>query len=127
MPSQTVKHARDIKHTAYTIWARLPRPDGKTPDGVIVPEVPPMPPAEGMGERPQLGHLAPVGEAARRDPHTPEPYAGGSRVEDQRDASPEVPRAGKWHAGGGVNANGGYAGALVYVKHLGQLITRTLA
>lgn len=77
----------------------------------------------GFGRR-SIWPLLAIGEAARRDPHVPDtPMPRVSH--DQRDASPPVPRVGRLHAGGAINYEGTVS-ALVYVKRLGSMVTRTL-
>jgi len=142
---------------ATTVFAQgtLPRPP-ISPDGVIVSAAPVSQPTPGLGRRtimfrppmhrdesdnsadgfrrirPITAPLPPVGEAARRDPHIPDPYPSSSKQPtDQQYASPRTPAVGfrgrPWHVGGGVNSNGGYPAALTYVKYIGGVMARTLA
>lgn len=114
--------------TAYTVYpaGTLPRPPRvNPPDGVLYPEAPPVKPPDGFGQR-SIWHLPPVGEAARRDPHVPDPYPGGSRDISQAVIDPPVQRAGRWHSGGGIDAYPGIATALTYAKILGTAMTRNL-
>jgi len=141
---------------ATTVFAQgtLPRPP-ISPDGVIVPDIPISQPNLGIGTRiittrtmrrdlsdntldgygrvRQLsGPLPPVGESARRDPHQPDPYPSPRhQPADQQQASPRTPAVGfrgkPWHVAGGINDNGGYPGALTYVKWLGTLMASNLA
>lgn len=91
--------------------------------------VDPAPNPSGFGKR-SIWPLPPVGEAARRDPHIPDPVANAGNPIDQRDISPRV-REHRWQgkpisAGDGIIYNGLYA-AVVYVKRLGNHMTRSLA
>lgn len=142
---------------ATTVYASgtLPRPP-ISPDGVIVPSVPIAQPTPGIGSRQispagrgrmRLDHrantpegyarlrtltgvLPPVGEAARRDPHVPDPRPGGSTPIDQQVVSPRTPavtyQSRPWHGAGGVQALG-YPPGLVYFKTLGTAMARNLA
>ena len=108
-----------------TVWSRLPRPPN-SPDGVMVAAGTPSDPPAGMGSR-AIWPLPPIGEAAQRDPHVPDPYAGGDTIGDQRDASPGVSKVDGLHPGGGYQSNGGYPDLLLYVKHIGRMLTSTLS
>src|SRR5438477_620591 len=83
-------------------------------------------PTFGFGAR-SMWPLPPVGEAARRDPHIPDPTPGMQRPPlDQRDISPSVANVGGMHAGGGGAMTGQHP-YIVYIKRLGNAMTRTLA
>jgi len=101
---------------------KIPRPPlNVTPDASEVST-----PTYGFGTR-SIWPLPPVGEAARRDPHVPDPTPGLQRKPvDQRDISPSVAKVGGMHSGGGVALTGQHWQA-VYVKRLGNVMTRTLA
>lgn len=85
----------------------------------------------GYGQRSRWPY-PPIGEAAQRDPHQPDPTPGLDRKpQSQANASPPVHSSGKFdgktfHGGGGSQFNG-FPPALVYIKALGSLMTRTLA
>ena len=128
MPSQAQRQQEKQKarlRGSATTWARLPRPPN-TPDGVMIQAGTPQPTPRGMGER-SMWVLPPVGEAQQRDPHIPDPYAGGDQTGDQRDASPSVKTVNRTHPGGGIHSDGGLPNALLYVKHIGRMVTSTLA
>lgn len=106
---------------AYTVT--MPRMTHATDDSMTPQR---MPDVRGIGMR-SMWPLLPVGEAAQRDPHVPDPVPGGTRrLSDQRYASPGVPMVGRFHAGGGAALTGA-APYLVYIKQIGTLITRSLS
>lgn len=72
--------------------------------------------------------LAPVGEAARRDPRIPDAIPGLERPpQSQANASPRVqPNGAGWRVDGG-SAYDGLPPRVLYVKPIGTLVTRSLA
>ena len=86
---------------------------------------------QGFGRRSRWPY-PPIGEAAQRDPHVPDPTPGLDRSpQSQANASPQVQSAGTYddrtfHGGGGAQYYG-FPATVLYIKRLGTLITRTLA
>lgn len=70
--------------------------------------------------------LAPLGEAARRDPRVPDVVPNAGPPRSQADASPAVARKHGIGVGDGV-AYEGFAPSLIYLKRLGNMVTRALA
>lgn len=88
--------------------------------------VPFIPPAPGYGTRSRWP-LPPVGEAARRDPHVPDPVPNPPHPKSsQANASPPSEKVGKFSAGGGI-AYTGFPPAAQFIKRIGQAVTHSLA
>ena len=85
---------------------------------------------KGYGGR-SLWAYPPIGEAAQRDPHAPDPTPGLDRKpESQANASARVATRKyderNFGVGDGVTFNG-FPTALTYIKRIGSLVTRSLA
>lgn len=122
--------ASATKNTTWTVFPTTPR----------APRHPSSPyPAASQGYINTVGYgkrslwpYPPIGEAAQRDPHVPDPTPGLNRPpQSQENASPPVRSAGKFagrtfHSGGGSQFDG-TAPSIVYLKEIGTLVTRTLS
>lgn len=98
----------------------------KQPTDTYVGTAPFLPPAQGVGRR-SLWPYPPIGEAQRRDPHIGDPVPNPPHANSsQANASPSVRKVGDFASGGGSSYTG-LPPTTLYIKQLGQTITKTLA
>jgi hypothetical protein len=120
-------NAAQTRNTTWSVPAQTP----KAPRTPAVAEPQPLTyNAVGFGQR-ALWTYPPIGEAAQRDPHKPDPTPGLDRKpQSQANASPPARSLGwggrTWRVAGGSQFNG-LAPTVTYIKIIGSLITRSLA
>lgn len=110
-------------------WRPMPRPPTTAPAGLLSGATP------GVGTR-YGWPLAPVGEAARRDPHIGDPVPSTGQTGGQAAASPSIRQVTTRQGygarpGTGIVADGGPTTsgkppALVYIKTIGTMMTNAL-
>lgn len=118
-----------LKNTTWSVPAVTPRaprePSTATPQAMQSLNV------TGYGQR-SLWPYPPIGEAAQRDPHIPDPVPGLDRpAQSQAVASPQVNKSGTYdgrtfRGGGGIDYSG-FPPSVQYIKRIGQMVTSALA